>query len=105
LSQYDKSVPHALNALFPNIDPTKFPPKKGTSFFSSFLRLNNNNNFFLLFPPLPLYLDWSEVHKRKKLFENYANAHGFDPLAAEHWYNVPREQIIKTTVCLSPYLC
>eukprot|EP00026_Physarum_polycephalum_P001950 Phypoly_transcript_01954.p1 GENE.Phypoly_transcript_01954~~Phypoly_transcript_01954.p1 ORF type:complete len:900 (+),score=97.26 Phypoly_transcript_01954:131-2830(+) len=68
LSYYDKSIPRALQDLFPNldIDPSMF--KK----------------------------DWTNLQKRRHFFENFAGKHGYDPFVAEHWYLVSREQIIKT---------
>ena len=127
LSHYSKSIPQALQDLFPNMDieSAKFTVKKGgiislpLIFFSrfvflllsSFLLLRESFGaeaidltylifiFFFFLSIFSFLADWSEVKQRKKLFESIAKAHSFDPLLAENWHKIPRHLILATPVC------
>eukprot|EP00026_Physarum_polycephalum_P001627 Phypoly_transcript_01629.p1 GENE.Phypoly_transcript_01629~~Phypoly_transcript_01629.p1 ORF type:complete len:1030 (-),score=139.53 Phypoly_transcript_01629:75-3164(-) len=37
---------------------------------------------------------WNDSSLRRKVFEDYAREHGFDPLVPENWYNQPRRSIV-----------
>jgi hypothetical protein len=43
---------------------------------------------------------WNKAEKRRKFFEDYARAHGFDPLNPENWYSEPSANIMATKVLL-----
>jgi hypothetical protein len=51
-----------------------------------------------LFPEIDLSIDASAIRidatARRKLFENYAKIHGFDPEIPENWYQQPKEKIL-----------
>ena len=42
---------------------------------------------------------WDEPENRRKFFENYAQANGFDPLIAKNWYSQLLD--VLSEVCLS----
>ena len=79
----------ALLDLFPNIglDRTRFTAECMTS--------------TILLAVFSCYLLFSKATwvDRRRIFENYADVHGFDPLNPENWYLQPKERILSFKVC------
>ena len=51
-----------------------------------------------------IYLEsyWQIRSNRRRLFEDFAKTHGFDPLLSTNWYSVKQDDFSKAKVILSP---
>ena len=46
---------------------------------------------------------WNSVENRRRFFEDFAKANGFDPRLPGHWYNLTKVDFLTEKVCLSPF--
>ena len=90
IAYYSGSTIAALLHLFPEIglDRSKFPmmPSVSRFYFSSCCCVNINIIFFS--PSQSLGNHWADIDNRRKFFDKVAEEKGFDPLVAEHWYEI-----------------
>lgn len=96
LERFKGSMVKALIHSFPDLhlDPSLFDTI--SSIFS-----NSFNTMLLLLTLIYYYVKekyWNNVDNRKKFFIDYAARNHFDPLVANNWYNVPRDDIIAEKV-------
>jgi hypothetical protein len=82
--------------LFPDVafDESKFFNLPGTSLLPLPLFLLYSLLFFNLYKGR----FYADLNNRREVFNKFARKKGFDPLVAEKWYNVPRQDILATKV-------
>lgn len=90
MDKYNESMSSALFHLFPDIgfDVQKFHVMPSIHILFIFI---------VVFDYL-VENHWAKLENRRKVFENFANEKGFDPLLAEKWYSMLSSDFMKQKV-------
>ena len=107
--KYHKNLAQALVDLFPEIGLEKqrfgeqcmSPLTLSINFkyINIYMILNYNHLPYFRSCYLPHITDlWNSPSKRRRFFENFAKANGFDPYTPESWYALQKEKILVVKV-------
>ena len=89
-----------LMDIFPNIglDPRRFCSSKSPLPIALLILFQSPRVNIILDP------NFTVVQNRRKLFDNYAKEHSFNPLVEQNWYAVDMKDLLNAKVCYIYYL-